>query len=101
MVFPFDNLRERERSDVLFSTEIIFGDKIIGCEVLDISSGGIRVRASWALPRGEEVILKIDKAGDYKATVVWVHEGELGLEFSDDPERVSDLMTIIATYGGS
>ena len=101
MVFPFDDLRQHERIDVLFSTEIIFGDKIIGCEVLNISLGGIRVRASWALPRGEEIILKIDKAGDYKATVVWVHEGELGLGFSDEPERISHLMSIIAAYGGS
>ena len=101
MVFPFDDLRKHERIDVLFSTEIIFGDKVIGCEVLNISLGGLRVRASWALPRGEEIILKIDKAGDYKAAVVWAHEGELGLEFSDDPERISDLMSIISTYGGS
>ena len=101
MVFPFDNLREHTRKDVLFSTEILFGEKTISCEVIDISNGGLRVRADWALPRGEQVTLKIDKMGDFTVKVVWVRKGELGLKFNDDPERVANLMMMIATYGGS
>ncbi|NQV99625.1 MAG: PilZ domain-containing protein [Rhodospirillales bacterium] len=101
MVFHFDNLREHERKGVLFSTEIVFGDKTISCEVTDVSNGGIRARAAWALPRGERVRLKMDKLGDFSAIVVWVRDGELGLKFDDDPERVANMMMMIATYGGN
>ncbi len=100
MVLPFDNLREHERKDVLFQSELVFGDKALACEIKDISSGGVRILAAWALPRGEEIILRIDKAGDFKAAVVWVRAGELGLKFQDDPERIANLMMMIATYGG-
>jgi len=101
MVFPFDNLREHERNDVLFQSQIVFDEKTLACEIKDISNGGVRVRAAWALPRGQDITLRIDKAGDFTASVVWVREGELGLKFKDDPERVANLMMMIATYGGS
>lgn len=101
MVFPFDNLREHERIEVLFGSQIIFGEKTLVCEIKDISSGGARVMAAWALPRGEEVVLQIEKAGDFKASVAWVRNGELGLKFNDDPERIANLMMGIATYGGN
>jgi len=101
MVFHFDNLREHERKGVLFSTEIQFGGKTIGCDITDVSNGGVRARASWALPRGEMVILKMDQLGEFSSKVVWVRDGEIGLKFADDPERVANMMMTIATYGGN
>lgn len=101
MVYHFDNLREHKRKGVLFSTELEFGEKTISCDIADVSNGGIRIRASWALPRGEEVLLKMDKLGDFKAKTVWVRDGEIGLKFNDDPERVANMMMMIATYGGN
>ncbi len=101
MVFHFDNLREHERKGVLFSTQIQFGEKIIACDVTDVSAGGVRAQTSWALPRGETIILKMDQLGDFSARVVWVRDGEIGLKFTDDPERVANMMMTIATYGGN
>lgn len=101
MVYHFDNLREHERKGVLFSTEIEFGEKIISCEVTDVSNGGIRARTAWAFPRGEQIVLKMDKLGDFTAKIVWVRDGEIGLKFNDDPERVGNMMMMIATYGGN
>ena len=101
MVFPFDNLREHERIEVLFESKIVIGEKTMACEIKDISSGGARVVAALELPRGEEVVLHIEKAGDFKTSVAWVRNGELGLKFNDDPERISNLMLGIATYGGN
>ncbi len=101
MVYHFENLREHERKGVLFSTEIEYANKSISCEVTDISNGGLRARADWALPRGEQVTLKFESLGDFVAKTVWVRDGEIGLKFDDDPERVANMMMMIATYGGN
>lgn len=100
MVFPFENIRASERFDVLFASEILYCDKTIPCEIRDISVGGLRVTANWTAPRAEAVVVKIDKAGDFQARVVWVRDGEVGLEFDDDPDRLAELVTTMATYGG-
>ncbi len=101
MVYHFDNLREHQRKGVLVSTNIEFGGRSIVCDITDVSNGGVRAHIARALPRGEAVVVKFDKMGDFSMKVVWVRDGEIGLKFTDDPERVANMMMTIATYGGT
>ena len=49
-------------------------------EVLDLSSGGFRVRAAWTLVNGARVRLKV-RHDDYPAEIIWVDGHEAGGRF--------------------
>jgi hypothetical protein len=50
-------------------------------EVLDLSSGGFRLRAGEQLLVGEEVRLRVPRSGDYCAQIRWVEGLEAGGRF--------------------
>ncbi len=47
-------------------------------QVVDLSSGGFRLRADEALVVGEEVRLRVERYGDFPAVIRWVRGGEAG-----------------------
>lgn len=49
-------------------------------EVLDLSSGGFRLRASWTLTDGAKVILKV-RHNEFPAEIMWVNGVEAGGRF--------------------
>jgi len=49
-------------------------------EVLDLSSGGFRLRASWTLSNGAMVFLKV-RHDEYPAEIIWVEGREAGGRF--------------------
>ena len=49
-------------------------------EVLDLSSGGFRLRASWTLSNGAMVYLKV-RHDEYPAEIIWVEGREAGGRF--------------------
>lgn len=50
-------------------------------EVVDLSSGGFRLRAGEVLVAGERVRLRVERYGDFPAVIRWVRGGEAGGEF--------------------
>ena len=51
-------------------------------EVLDLSSGGFRLRAAWTLTAGAKVCLKV-RHDEYAAEIIWVEGHEAGGRFLD------------------
>ena len=49
-------------------------------EVLDLSSGGFRLRANWTLVDGAKVCLKV-RHDEYPAEIIWVEGREAGGRF--------------------
>jgi hypothetical protein len=49
-------------------------------EVIDLSSGGCRMRAKWALTNGAKVCLKV-RHDEFPAEIVWVDGHEAGARF--------------------
>ena len=49
-------------------------------EVLDLSGGGFRLRASWTLTNGAKVRLKV-RHDEYPAEIIWVKGREAGGRF--------------------
>jgi hypothetical protein len=47
-------------------------------EVLDLSSGGFRLRAGEPLVIGEQVRLRVPRYGDFPAQIQWVEGHEAG-----------------------
>ena len=50
-------------------------------EVVDLSSGGFRLRSEEALVSGEHVRLRVSRHGDFAAQIQWVRGGEAGGRF--------------------
>ena len=50
-------------------------------EVVDLSSGGFRLRAGEPLVVGEQVRLRVPRYGDFPAQITWVEGHEAGGRF--------------------
>jgi hypothetical protein len=50
----------------------------LSVEVIDLSSGGFRLRAGEALVVGEQIRLRVERYGDFPAIIRWVRGGEAG-----------------------
>jgi len=53
----------------------------IPVEVLDLSSGGFRLRSNETLLTGEQVRLRVSRYGDFSAVIQWVRGNEAGGQF--------------------
>ena len=53
----------------------------LAVEVIDLSSGGFRLRAGEQLMAGEEVRLRVSRYGDFRAQLQWVKGNEAGGSF--------------------
>lgn len=53
----------------------------LGVEVLDLSSGGFRLRAGEPLQAGEQIRLRVPRYGDFAAQIQWVEGHEAGGRF--------------------
>ena len=49
-------------------------------EVLDLSSGGFRLRANWTLTDGAKVLLRV-RHDEYPAEIIWVDGRQAGGRF--------------------
>lgn len=52
-------------------------------EIIDLSSGGFRLRTTEPLVVGEEVQFRVSRYGDFRAQVQWVEGYEAGGRFLD------------------
>ena len=50
-------------------------------QIIDLSSGGFRLRAGEQLIAGEEVRLRVPRYGDFRAQLQWVEGNEAGGRF--------------------
>jgi hypothetical protein len=53
----------------------------LSVEVIDLSSGGFRLRAGELLVVGEQVRLRVERYGDFPAQIQWVKGQEAGGRF--------------------
>ncbi|MBM10018.1 MAG: hypothetical protein CMF69_10680 [Magnetovibrio sp.] len=91
--------RASDRYKVVFKVSIIVGAISTACEILDISTGGARIKASLEIASGTPVILRINQLGDFTALIIWSNSGELGMKFEDNANRVSIALDLILKYG--
>jgi len=69
------------------------------CYVLDISSGGVQIKAEKLPAFGDVVILRFGTIGEISAQVVWLQSDKCGLQFVGDDAAISELVMAIAIYG--
>jgi hypothetical protein len=62
-------------------------------EVMDVSSGGCRIRSGAAVSEGERVLFKFAGVPLQRAQLIWQGETEIGFRF-DAPLSAADLAAI-------
>ncbi len=93
------NQRSSDRHTVIFKTNVKIGAISTACKIIDISSGGARIKASLNVAPLVPVILTIKQLGDFDALIVWSNRDELGLKFDENPDRISMMLDLILAYG--
>lgn len=72
------------------------------CDVVDLSAGGARIRPVDRLAETRSVTLGLRHFGLIPAQVVWRRDGEVGLEFRQDPsETVAMMRGLLPTACGA
>jgi hypothetical protein len=95
---PTDN-RQSKRQDCAFQAAAVIDGERIDCSIIDISTGGAKIAVRLSVERGAELALSLDKIGDLSAQVAWKSGGNVGIRFTDDPERVASAIMALASFG--
>lgn len=69
------------------------------CLIEDISPGGAKITVQALHELGADVHLEIGRFGRFAAQIAWRGEKELGLRFTDGPERMGEVVLGLAVYG--
>ncbi len=96
---PFADKRRADRRDVAFQATARFDGKEIDCNIVDISTGGAKINARAKTERGIELTLVLGQMGELDAEVAWTRDRQIGIRFTDDPERVANAVIALASFG--
>ena len=85
-------LRRNVRKRVLWGAQLQISAARFDCIVVDLSLGGARLHFAERIEMGQEVALILDRIGSLRAEVVWQEERSIGVRFTDDPQRIAQLI---------
>ena len=89
---PPSERRTDSRSAVLCGARIRSGDRDVNCHVLNLSTGGAKVRVEGEVDPSQPVILEAEPLGTFSAEVVWKDGDRLGLMFVEETETIERLI---------
>lgn len=92
--------REYPRKRVTFTSEMIFDKGEMPCSIKNISAGGAKLKATGK-PKNEypqKAVLDITPYGRFKVTIVWRSEEYFGVQFFDDPAKMTEVLIAMAVY---
>jgi hypothetical protein len=75
------------------------GDNSCDCDIVDISTGGAKLKSRKKAELNTPGTLDLDKIGNLSAEAVWCRDGAIGIKFTDDPERISNAVMALAMFG--
>lgn len=83
--------QELPRAMVLRPARLHSGGESVGCEILNISAEGVKVRVALGFQPARRLTLAVESCGEYACDLVW-HDGEtLGLEY---PEQNAETLRL-------
>jgi len=95
----FTNLRAEERRESRFQAKFFLTDVQTDCAILDISPGGAKLKAGIAVTVRTEILLDLDKIGQFSADTVWCSNGIIGIRFTGDQSLTADAVMALAMFG--
>lgn len=89
---PQGEKQEDPRRSVYVAARLTSGEDTIDCQILNISTGGAKLRIKHAGEIDAEVVLTIESHGTFPARVAWRKGDQMGLEFLGDRARAARLV---------
>lgn len=74
------------------------GASAVGCEIQDLSVGGVRIALAAPMDVPTAVVLEIGQFGSYAAEVAWADYPVFGLRFKESPETMVEMITAVALH---
>ncbi|WP_282607092.1 PilZ domain-containing protein [Pelagibius sp. Alg239-R121] len=84
--------RHYKRAQVVLSGCLINEIATLDCAVIDLSINGARVCLDDAPDDKQIIKLRLARSTDLNVEVVWQEDGILGLQFTDDPCDVANIL---------
>ena len=84
--------RKASRETILAKTEIRIDGHWHNCRIINISTGGAKLRFDQHTDIGLTEFLKIGTHGHFKTTVVWRHRDEIGVDFACDDSQMAEVI---------
>jgi hypothetical protein len=99
-------IRAHERKRVLWHATLQQDGRTWACKVVDVSPGGAKIRIDERLTIDSEVILTIDRLGNFPGEVRWQDADFAGIRFLEDADVVrarlrGSVAAHHATWAGS
>jgi hypothetical protein len=88
--------RRSSRQSVLKRANIVAGEQVYDCVVLDSSAMGARVSTGSFVPLPEQVELRFPSGASLQAAIRWSRGAELGLEFASEGASLRDQAAELA-----
>lgn len=99
----FEKLNDKRRHlrhATLCFGKLIEGERELDCEVLDLSTGGAKLRVPEPLEVESQICLGIERVGRLSGRVAWCNGATLGVKFDEELPAVYEVVTGILSEGG-
>ena len=90
-----DERRDDARTSVLWSGKLRTAGQLTNCRIVNFSLKGVQLLAEKEIDCGLEVILWIERFGEFTTKLIWQDGESIGVQFDDPPK------TIEARFGDS
>lgn len=89
------NLKDRHkhpRHETLCTGTVFVGEQAMECDVLNISTGGAKIRLPEMVETDSTLRIRIDRVGEFTGRVAWRNGSTCGVEFHDELAEVARIV---------
>lgn len=86
---PREERREDARASVLWSGKLRSAGQITNCRIVNFSLKGVQLLTEKEVNCGLEVILWIERFGEFTTKLIWQDGPSIGVQFTDPPKTIA------------
>ncbi len=83
-----DERRDDARASVLWSGKLRSAGQLTNCRIVNFSLKGVQLLADKEINCGLEVILWIERFGEFTTKLIWQDGQSIGVQFNDPPKTI-------------
>ena len=81
-------MRRYRRKPVIWAASLEASNGVFDCIILDLSSGGAKLKLSQVVPLNQPAVLSVGRFGTFPCRIVRSEVGEAGIQFSEPPHVI-------------
>jgi len=90
--------RAETRTQTVLDGSVTVKAERISCRLKDISSHGAKINSVSPLMAGTEISLSVGPFGSIKGVVAWSSKNDVGIKFTDSPDKIEPILLGLASY---